>query len=94
MSAPQGIAPGTTVVEFASKHCAEHGERSAEAISAHVNAIIMASVTQNRALWKVGIGPDGQASLIWLSLPDAVWDRLLHEGIGLVQLMAALGGDS
>lgn len=82
-----------TVVEFAAKHCAEHDSHTAEAIAAHVNAIIMASISQNRALWKVGIDPDGRASLIWLSLPEPVWDRLLHEGIGLVQLMAALGGD-
>lgn len=94
MSAGTGATEEVTVVEFAAKHCAEHGERSAEGIAAHVNAIIMAAVSQNRALWKVGIGPDGQASLIWLSLPEVVWDRLLHEGIGLVQLVAALGGDS
>jgi len=86
-------APESTVVEFAARHCAEHEQHTADTIAAHVNAIIMASISQNRALWKVGIGPDGQASLIWLSLPDAVWDRLLHEGVALVQLLAALGGD-
>lgn len=83
--------PESTVVEFAAKHCAAHGDVSAKAINVHVNAIILAALTQNRALWSVGLDSDGRASLIWISLPEMVWEHLLSEGVQLVTLMAWFG---
>lgn len=81
-----------TVIEFAAKHCAEHGEGSAAAIEAHVNGIILASLTENRALWKVGIDADGRASLLWVSLPEEVWEALLSAGAQLHAMLAWFGG--
>lgn len=84
-------APESTVVEFAAKHCAAHGDLTETAVKAHVNAIILAAITRNWALWSVGIDSDGRASLIWVSLPDDAWPPLLDEGIQLVSVMAMLG---
>jgi hypothetical protein len=86
--APQGEL---TVVEFAAKHCAEHGEFSPASVSAHVNGIILAAVTRNRTLWEVGVDADGRASLIWVSLPEPVWESLLAEGSRLQLLLSLLG---
>lgn len=84
-------APESTVVEFAAKHCAGHNDLTETSVKAHVNAIILAAITRNLALWTVGIDGDGRASLIWISLPDEAWTPLLNEGIQLVSVMAMLG---
>lgn len=81
----------TTVIEFAAEHCAEHGSVTEKDVSVHVNAIILAALTQNRALWTVGIDAEGRASLIWVSLPARVWEHLLSEGAQLVTVMTWFG---
>lgn len=81
-----------TVVEFAAKHCTAHENTTADALNTHVNAIILAALVRNRALWEVVVDSDGRASLIWVSLPDFVWEALLREGADAQALMALLGG--
>jgi hypothetical protein len=97
LAQPAPAAPATvpkgdlTVVEFAAKHCAQQGEFSPASVSAHVNGIILAAVTRNRTLWEVGVDADGRASLIWVSLPEPVWESLLAEGSRLQLLLSLLG---
>lgn len=81
-----------TIVEFAAKHCAKHGDVDEKSVTIHVNAIILAALTLNRALWSVGIDSDGRASLVWVSLPDAAWEGLLSQGAQLVTMMTWFGG--
>lgn len=66
-----------TVVEYASKHCAENNELSAQKVQAHVNLMILTAITMNRALWSVVVDTDGRASLVFVSLPEPTWDGLL-----------------
>ena len=81
-----------TVIEFAAKHCTKHGEASAAEIEAHVNGIILAALTENRALWRVGIDAEGRASLLWVSLPEEVWEMLLSAGVQISTMLAWFGG--
>lgn len=81
-----------TVAEFAAKHCAEHDEATQENVQRHVNSIILAAITRNRALWEVGVDAEGRVSLIWKSCPEFVWEALLAEGVQIAALMSLLGG--
>lgn len=81
-----------TVIEFASKHCATYDDVSTETLTGHVNTIILAAITLNWSLWNVGVDSDGRASLIWVSLPEDVWEALLHEGLKARALFAVLSG--
>ncbi len=86
------MAAEMTVVEFASKHCAEQGKLTTEQVQEHVNSIILTAMSMNRALWTVVVDEDGRASLIFISLPRFVWDQLLADSIKTRALIAVLGG--
>lgn len=81
-----------TVAEFASKHCTENGEHTQEAISSHINAIVLATLSENRTLWSVGIDDEGRVSLIWVSLTEQIWEALIARGLRLQILFTYYGG--
>jgi hypothetical protein len=87
-----GEQTGSTVIEFVARHCAGHESVTEEALASHVNVIVLAATLRNRAVWKVGLDPDGRASLIWISCPDFVWEGLLVEGAQAQRLIDYFGG--
>lgn len=85
-----------TVVELAAKHCAscEDADTSnmRDSIQAHVDTLITGALVYERSLWKVGVDSEGRASLIWVSLPEEVWEGLLKRSLAVAELRRALGG--
>jgi hypothetical protein len=94
---PAEDADGTsllTVVEYAERHCREHGEVDdlREQVQRHVDTLILGALVSGFSLWKVGIDADGRVSLIWQSMPADLWDALMVESLKVVALKSILEG--
>lgn len=85
-------APEMTVLEFATKHCAEEDDASRENVQAHVDLLVKCAVYHQRALWRVGMDADGHASLIWVSMDERVWEGMLATAVKLLRFENNLRG--
>lgn len=88
------MADVMTVVEFATKHCREHGEADQlrDMVQAHVDTMVMGALATGHSLWKVGVDAEGRVSLIWASMPEDIWERLLAESLAVASVARLLGG--